>query len=505
MNRVFTRARTGWTVVRWVLGGALFPPLLWACTAHPLGAPEPMPQTETDVLYDIGQTRKLDLVFLIDDSGSMGPKQEQLARNFPAFIAALEGIEGGLPDLRIAIVSSSFGAGPGDSKCPIYGDKGRFLVRPNCGLDGNAYHWLEAGGTPKTQNFKGELADVFSCLAKIGDQGCGYEHQLQALRASLYDVNPENAGFLRDDALLGIVILSDEDDCSAEPFATIFDADPPEHQSTSLICSLVGHEYQAQPGVWRDVPAMEGFSTPLTNVRPYERQENPALNGIHAEQDPVRKTRLINVPELAAFIKAKKGNRPERLLISAIIGWPDDADHATYQIGQVTRPSFPDAQLDNVPICHDPGNPNIVATAGIRFKAFMDAFGEKNAKTYPICQDNLTQAVKDIGKNIHDRMVTTCVTAPLVDTDAVAPGLQAECQVADSVMKGDSFVATPLPACSTGKRPCWELAADDLCDSHYRVDRQPIDQPPPAGTVLSIKCLTCTSPANGKVDPRCAQ
>jgi hypothetical protein len=499
------RSLPRWTLWRLVLGATALPTLstLFSCTSHPLAAPDPMPATETDTLFDINQGRKLDLVFLIDNSSSMTPKQNLLSRNFPAFIDELEKIPGGLPDVRIAVVSSSFGAGPNQpaANCPPYGDRGRFLVKPGCGLDQNAFHWLEADGMTQTKNFTGNLADVFSCMALVGDQGCGYEHQLQALRAALYDVNPENRGFLRDEAYLGIVILSDEDDCSAEPYATFFDAPVPDGQATSLTCSLVGHEYQAQPGVWQDVPAQDGFSTPLANVRPYQRKQDPQFDS-HPQDEPIRRTRLINVSELAEFIQAKKPNRPERLLVSAIIGWPDDAKDAVYAIGKVMKAEPPRTELDNVPICHNPGNAGIYATPGIRFKAFMDSFGD-NGHIYTICQDDFTQAVRDIGHNLAKRLTNTCIEARLVDTDVNAPGLQAECQVTDRTPQGTDYADTPLPACDTGMSPCWQLAPDAMCGSGYHVDRIPLDRPAPAGTLLGVKCLTCTSAATGKVDPRC--
>ena len=76
----------------------------------------------------------------------------------------------------------------------------------------------------------GEIAHAFGCLAKLGKNGCGLEQQLEA---SLKALTPHsshlrfsentpgqgghtgpNAGFLREDAILVVVFVSDEDDCS---------------------------------------------------------------------------------------------------------------------------------------------------------------------------------------------------------------------------------------------------------------------------------------------------
>ena len=53
----------------------------------------------------------LDIVFMIDNSGSMQQEQENIARNFPVFISALESLPEGLPNVHIGVVSSDLGAG----------------------------------------------------------------------------------------------------------------------------------------------------------------------------------------------------------------------------------------------------------------------------------------------------------------------------------------------------------------------------------------------------------
>src|SRR5688500_19843843 len=86
--------------------------LLCACNAHDLAAPHPVPEVQTDKYVDINVTRKADILFMIDNSISMEDEQENLARNFPAFIDELRKIQGGLPDLHIGVITSDVGAGP---------------------------------------------------------------------------------------------------------------------------------------------------------------------------------------------------------------------------------------------------------------------------------------------------------------------------------------------------------------------------------------------------------
>ena len=46
------------------------------------------------------------------------------------------------------------------------------------------------------------LAETFSCIARLGSSGCGFEQPLESMRRALDGSVPDNAGFLRDDAML---------------------------------------------------------------------------------------------------------------------------------------------------------------------------------------------------------------------------------------------------------------------------------------------------------------
>jgi hypothetical protein len=79
----------------------------------------------------------------------------------------------------------------------------------------------------------------FTCIATLGTNGCGFEQPLAAMdKALTVHARPggPNEGFLRGDAALAIVVLSDENDCSTED-TTIFDpAAPPAAGPLPLRC-----------------------------------------------------------------------------------------------------------------------------------------------------------------------------------------------------------------------------------------------------------------------------
>src|SRR5262245_47211930 len=50
-----------------------------------------------------------DILFLIDNSGSMLAEQQSLQQNFPKFMQVLETLDGGAPNMHIGVVTSDMG------------------------------------------------------------------------------------------------------------------------------------------------------------------------------------------------------------------------------------------------------------------------------------------------------------------------------------------------------------------------------------------------------------
>jgi hypothetical protein len=317
-----------------------------------------------------GGVVKLDLLFVVDNSNSMMQEQANLKASFPGFLKALDLLPGGRPDLHVGVVSSNFGAGPTQpaAECPPGGDRGVLQVLPECGLD-PAVRFLSVDALGKA-NFTGSLADRFACVATLGIKGCGYEHQLQSMRAALDQRTSENAGFLRPDAYLGIVILSDEDDCSGEPTANFF-ADPIAGQSGSFRCAQLGHVCN---GV--SVPA-QPFTAPLDHCMPYVRQPGET------------NSRLINVGDFISFVTALKGGNQNKLVVSTIIGWSADSQ-ATYAIKQINTSRG--LEVDLAPICENPATGS--AAPGLRLAAFARGF--VNHTVDAICTPDLSSVMAKV-------------------------------------------------------------------------------------------------------------
>src|SRR4051794_25791080 len=175
--------------------------------------------------------RNLDILFMIDNSSSMRLSQTNLLTNFPGFMDVLKNLPGGLPNIHVAVVSSDMGAGDGSfASCDASGGNNgvfQYTPRGTCAaspLAPNATYLSNVGGVT---NYTGDISAAFSCIAALGDTGCGFEHQFASVARALgADGRPapaENQGFLRSDALLAIVMVTNEDDCSERPGVPIFD------------------------------------------------------------------------------------------------------------------------------------------------------------------------------------------------------------------------------------------------------------------------------------------
>jgi hypothetical protein len=133
---------------------------------------------------------KVDLLFVIDNSGSMLTKQDNLANGFGSFVDvfAQKGF-----DYHIAVVTTDTRSSANSGQDGDF--QGSPLIITNA-LTGSA------------------LSTAFTNNVKVGDQGDQYSKPLDAVVLSLSSAKlaGHNANFLRSDAHLAIINLTDADD-----------------------------------------------------------------------------------------------------------------------------------------------------------------------------------------------------------------------------------------------------------------------------------------------------
>ena len=171
----------------------------------------------------------VDMLWVIDNSNSMAEEQNNLAANFRTLIDVLtnppdrdgDGMLDYPPvtDFRLGVITTDAGIGNvmNVDGCDALGDNGALITSsrsldPVCaGATTGGMAWLQYNGGDATS-----LSETFSCLARLGTEGCGLEQQLEAAhRALTTQAAGPNAGFVREGSLLAVVFVTDEDDCSA--------------------------------------------------------------------------------------------------------------------------------------------------------------------------------------------------------------------------------------------------------------------------------------------------
>lgn len=171
-----------------------------------------------EVDAEVPQCRAVDVLFVIDDSASMADQQAALIGSFEGFVAGMRDRLANALDFHVGVVSTDDYRG-NEMGCRGIGD----LVTETGGLmsAGRACGPFPSGGR-YLDDADPQLADHFACIAQLGIGGSDDERVARALLNAIDPTRPCNAGFLREDALLVVVIITDEDDvrdgCTSDGF-----------------------------------------------------------------------------------------------------------------------------------------------------------------------------------------------------------------------------------------------------------------------------------------------
>jgi len=452
-------ARSTFRALRW-LSLAAVAPVLWACQARSLEAPELKPESTFLKTFQQSINRNVDMLFLIDDSSSMRLSQDNLNRNFPTFMTTLQDADLGLPNLHVAVISSDMGAGDGSvASCNSTGGKNgifQYTPRGSCAANplmaGNTYI-IDSGGQ---KNYTGDLAAAFTCIAALGETGCGFEHQFAAITRALgadgQAPPAENQGFLRPEAYLAIIMITNEDDCSASP------GDGPN-----------GRIPLFDTGSNRDLASQLG---PASNFRCNEFGH--MCNGMHpnrnAPNNDVTATvsydgctsndsegYLLSVVDTANRIKKLKPS-PEQVIVAAITG-PAAPYTVKWKMPSTADTSCGAASCPWPVIDHSCGSetdPAGFADPGVRVGEFVKEFGA-NGLVLPICSNDFAPSLRRIGDLINQTLRPPCITGTVANK---AGTTEPDCTVVSHTSNGLSgFVDSTVPACSAngGAAPCWRL------------------------------------------------
>ena len=268
---------------------------------------------------DLGCTDQIDLLIILDNSGTMGEEQLNLARNFPLLIERLENLTDSdgtpvNPDVQIMVTTTDF-ANPAcaPSQPPGYEPAKGAPISTSCTTrlqdftnligdvsipeacsnscpaavepEGNFIAFspfednIPDSVTPTDIDGDGDedspAAQALSCIGPQGINGCGYEAPLEIMLQALYDGaewNSNSTPFLRDGALLAVAIITDEADCSIQDFSimtesTYHEVDPAtgNTRASSALCWNAGVDCTAAgAGAYSECHSRDGEMQPTS-------------------------------------------------------------------------------------------------------------------------------------------------------------------------------------------------------------------------------------------------
>jgi hypothetical protein len=138
---------------------------------------------------------KIDVLFVVDNSSSMGDDQTNLTANFRPFIQKFQ-LQG--YDFHIGVTATDAWKATVEGRTT--------MAKLKDGLT------TPKSGYPIITNSTPDIEGAFLINAKTGTAGSGDERAFSSFKDAL--LSTLNAGFRRDEAFLAVVIVSDEDDFS---------------------------------------------------------------------------------------------------------------------------------------------------------------------------------------------------------------------------------------------------------------------------------------------------
>lgn len=261
-----------------------------------------------------------------------------------------------------------------------------------------------------------------ACLSALGTKGCGMEQQLQAAATALY--RDDQQEFVRQDSLLAVILVTDEEDCSIA-YKALFLTPEIQFQQTGKVNLVCGNHPQY----------------------------------------------LYEAASFAERFFAAKDNRPGSVVVAAIMGVPIDpaclgaGDQIAGCLGH------PKMQLEVVeenggyyfaPACVRVEGEKLVTKArpGRRFVKLVEMFGE-DGYAFSICDEDWRPAADEIAEMIATRLAGDCFPEQLPWDEATQTS---PCQLFATF--------TDVPACpfptDPGAFPIQEAYTDESDAPHIR-------------------------------------
>jgi hypothetical protein len=412
-------------------------------------------------------TSDVDILVMADNSPGTSPKIQELKARFPQLVKVLDDYGKINPiHYHIGVVTSDLGAGMftlGGGQCRPGGDGGQ--LQPlgkahdaTCQPPTEGFVFIDYNQQDGTNNLPAgqDLATTFSCMASVGDQGCGFEAPLESVYQALKNPPPVNQGFLREGAQLVVLWVTDEDDCSADPMTNLFDPNASQYGAeTSYRCTQYGVACGHPPMLMPYGPS----NGPLMDCHGATGAEGGQLFEVSRYVD------FFTKPSSQGGVKAD----PSMVILAAIIAAPTVVESLQIDprvAGEQQCAGPVDGKTCAVVLQHScmaPQNPQFFGDPAVRINDVVSA--APNHQITSICDTNYQGALQSLGNMIIASVPGSCV-GPLADPS------HPDCVVQDLIRNMDgSRKPISLAACAANGNvaPCWSITTSPVCDPNMPV------------------------------------
>jgi hypothetical protein len=544
------------------------------CNPHVLQQVELDSTAVDENVLQLQVNKDVDVLFVVDNSGSMAQEQITLATNFEAFIGVLEAVDVDA-NYRIGVTTTDNSNVP--SACPTTGvnnttPEGGKLVLSSCTTREAQFEWPHSGPTvqvyneactdlcpesignsisvlptktafddvatarPWIQSIEGvsnlsldgetpwdDMVQAFQCVGPQGVDGCGYESQLESQYKALALANEGTSaqyGFLRDQAILAIIHVTDEADCSANArvdqlvFSNTATTSPFWNAATpnSSICWNAGTKCEGASPYANCTSQSYNFE----GAEVGDDYDGSNADGQQQVLYPLK--RYLNQIDGIANDKAILQG-PEEIIVSVIGGVPEGYSSG---IATLVYQDSPDPGVQST-FGIDYGCSSTVggaeqnAVPPVRLREFAEAFytpvmdSTVVSNLFSICSADYSPALEAVAEAIKDQLKPGCFESCVEDVGS-DDGLQVQCKVTQEVPLGGGGTRTDtIPNCAQTPASdpanmagvCYvELTGAAMTEEcilegwnlEFKIERDG-GSPVPGGTVVSANCQLSDRPA----------
>lgn len=380
-----------------------------------------MPRNDSGWLVQAVEFRKrVDLLLVVDDGPSMEPKQAAFERGFHALLEVFFSPWNNI-DLQIAQVSTRVGERlDPDRECKSRPVQLSYLQTPS--RDPLTWRCEPADPLRRTGGYLVGPGAVRSCLGSFGHAGCGRNAALarthEALRQPL-------SSWIRDDAVLALVFLSDDRDCSLQDAAPLDDEEA--DNTWSERCFSLGARCQGQA------------------------QGEYAQCEVREDDVGIGASKLLSSQKFVDDLFDLKDNQYDQVIAVAISGVADQEESkVNYPLprnNEYRAPGLGCVHWTLASSQKEAGPRWLGAQAPIRLRAIAEQTTTPQERAlYSICVDDLRRSLHEIAEQVLSRVQPVCIFEPLLDRNAATASGVPYCEVMEQSSKGERLI----PECERG-------------------------------------------------------